>query len=200
MSFRSVTPLRTAKIAYIAISALACALGLALIIWNDISVSVLGVIIGVLMIVSGLVRMAGYFSRDLYRLAFQYDLPFGLLLTALGVLVLFNPEGLMTFICITSGVCILADGLFKMQMSFDAKRFGLNRWWLILLCAILAGVCGLLLILRPVEGAQAIMILFGITLLFEGIMNILTAITAVKIIKTQKPDIIDVEYTDESER
>ena len=186
MSFRSVTPLRTAKIAYIAISALTCALGLALIIWNDISVSVLGVIIGVLMIVSGLVRMAGYFSRDLYRLAFQYDLPFGLLLTALGVLVLFNPEGLMTFICITSGVCILADGLFKMQMSFDAKRFGLNRWWL--------------LILRPVEGAQAIMILFGITLLFEGIMNILTAITAVKIIKTQKPDIIDVEYTDESER
>ena len=160
----------------------------------------LGVIIGVLMIVSGLVRMAGYFSRDLYRLAFQYDLPFGLLLTALGVLVLFNPEGLMTFVCITSGVCILADGLFKMQMSFDAKRFGLNRWWLILLCAILAGVCGLLLILRPVEGAQAIMILFGITLLFEGIMNILTAITAVKIIKTQKPDIIDVEYTDESER
>jgi len=200
MSFRSVTPLRTAKIAYIAISALTCALGLALIIWNDISVSVLGVIIGVLMIVSGLVRMAGYFSRDLYRLAFQYDLPFGLLLTALGVLVLFNPEGLMTFICITYGVCILADGLFKMQMSFDAKRFGLNRWWLILLCAILAGVCGLLLILRPVEGAQAIMILFGITLLFEGIMNILTAITAVKIIKTQKPDIIDVEYTDESER
>ena len=44
------------------------------------------------------------------------------------------------------------------------------------------------------------MILFGITLLFEGIMNILTAITAVKIIKTQKPDIIDVEYTDESGR
>lgn len=54
MSFRSVTPLQTAKIAYIAISALTCALGLALIIWNDISVSVLGVIIGVLMIVSGL--------------------------------------------------------------------------------------------------------------------------------------------------
>ena len=89
------------------------------------------------------------------------------------------------------------------DLEIDLKKLAiayLQKWWLILLCAILAGVCGLLLILRPVEGAQAIMILFGITLLFEGIMNILTAITAVKIIKTQKPDIIDVEYTDESGR
>lgn len=38
----------------------------------------------------------------------------------------------MNFICVILGIAVLSDGLFKMQMSLDAKRFGIREWWLIL--------------------------------------------------------------------
>ena len=42
--------------------------------------------------------------------------------------------------------------------------------------AILAGVLGLLLLVRPFEAAEVMMILVGVSLLFEGILNLCVAI------------------------
>ena len=83
MSPRSVAPMRAAKIGYIIISVALCVLGIVLIAVPGFSAKALGIICGILLILFGAVRIAGYFSRDLYRLAFQYDLPLGFLLIAL---------------------------------------------------------------------------------------------------------------------
>ena len=182
--------MRAAKIGYIIISVALCVLGTVLIAVPGFSAKALGIICGILLILFGAVRIAGYFSRDLYRLAFQYDLPLGFLLIALGVIMLTNPTALMTFICIY----ILSDSLFKIQIAIDSKRFGLTKWWLILAFAVLTGICGLALMFRPGEGTNFLMIMLGITLLFEGILNISTVITAVKIVKNQKPDVIEIDY------
>lgn len=107
MSPRSVAPMRAAKIGYIIISVALCVLGIVLIAVPGFSAKALGIICGILLILFGAVRIAGYFSRDLYRLAFQYDLPLGFLLIALGVIMLTNPTALMTFICVTLGIYIL---------------------------------------------------------------------------------------------
>lgn len=146
---RSVAPMRTAKIGYIIISTALCVLGVLLIAVPDFSVSMLGVVCGITLIVFGCVKLTGYFSRDLYRLAFQYDLTSGIVLIALGVIMLVRPGSLMTFICITLGLFILTDGLFKLQIAMDSKRFGIREWWLILALAVITGICGLLLMLRP---------------------------------------------------
>lgn len=191
--------MRTAKIGYIAISVLLCVLGILLIAVPDFSASALGIICGILMILFGAVRLTGYFSRDLYRLAFQYDLAFGILLIVLGVMILLNPGSLMAFISVALGIYILSDGLFKIQIAMDSKRFGISEWWVILLFALLAGVCGLILMFRPGEGSRLLMIILGITLVCEGILNICTMITAVKIIKHQMPDTIEADFTVEGD-
>lgn len=79
----------------------------------------------------------------------------------------------------------LADALFKIQMSIDAKKFGLSLWWRILLMAILTGVLGVLLLIRPFEAAEVMMILVGVSVLFEGILNLCVVIYTVKIIKNR---------------
>lgn len=193
-TMRSVAPIKTAKIGYIIISIALCVLGVLLIAVPDFSVSLLGTLCAITLIVFGCVKLTGYFSRDLYRLAFQYDLTSGIVLIALGVIMLVHPGSLMTFICITLGLFILSDGMFKIQIAMESKRFGIGKWWLIMVLAIVTAVCGLLLMLRPGEGGRVIMIMLGITLISEGVLNLGTVITAVKIIKNQQPDIIDVEY------
>lgn len=89
--------------------------------------------LGIGMVVCGAVKLGGYFSRDLFRLAFQYDLAFGILLAAVGVITLCHPGEAMTFLCVMFGIPVLADGLFKIQVAVDAKRFGIGQWWLVLL-------------------------------------------------------------------
>lgn len=194
---RSVSPIRAAKIGYIAVSAALCVLGIFLIALPDFSASLLGVLCGVLAVLFGLVKLLGYFSKDLYRLAFQYDLAFGLVLIALGTAMLAHPSGVMTALCLALGLFILADGIFKMRIAKDARRFGVDAWWLILILAIVTSVCGAVLMFRPGEGGRLLMIVFGISLLADGILNLGTVLTAVKIIKHQRPDTIEVEDYEE---
>ncbi len=196
---RSVTPMRTAKIGYIIMSVLLCIWGVLLIVIPDISLSLIGILCGAMFIIFGVIRLVGYFSRDLYRLAFQYDLAFGLLMIALGIIMLLSPESLMNFICIALGLSIFADGLFKVQIAIDSKRFGLSDWWLILALAVITVVVGIVLVARPSDSSRILVILMGVSVLCEGILNLSTVITAVKIIKHQQPDVIEIEADEESE-
>ncbi len=95
---RSVVPMKTAKIGYLVISVLFCVLGIVLIAAPGTSVVWLGRLLGIGMIVFGAIKLVGYFSRDLFRLAFQYDLAFGILLIALGIVTLARPGGAMSFL------------------------------------------------------------------------------------------------------
>lgn len=196
---RSVAPMRTAKTGYIIISSLLCVLGILLIAVPDFSVSAVGTICGAILIAFGIVRLVGYFSKDLYRLAFQYDLAFGILMITLGAIMLWHPDSLISFICITLGLSFLADGLFKIQIAIESKTFGIREWWLILALAIITVIFGGILIARPSESSRILAVLVGISMLCEGILNIGTMITAVKIIKHQQPDAVEIDYYDESE-
>lgn len=184
---RSVKFMRAAKASYIVLSALYCVFGVLLIAVPDFSMKLLGILVGCMMIGFGAVKLMGYFSRDLYRLAFQFDLAYGILLIVLGLIVLVRPVQLVSFFCLVLGICILADGLFKIQAASDSKRFGLRPWWLILALAIMACLAGLLLVFRPMDGARALLVLLGIAMLAEGILNLCVACSMIKIIRHQQP-------------
>lgn len=186
--------IKAAKIGYIAISIALCVLGIILLAVPDFSAVLLCRIGGVIMILFGVVKIVGYCSKDLYRLAFQFDLASGILLIALGIILIIRTDSMMVIMCAIMGVYVLADALLKIQIAMDSKAFGLQKWWLILSAAILTGIVGFLLIFRPTESTQVIMILLGLTLLTEGVLNLITILTAVKIIRRQMPEVIDVDY------
>ena len=196
---RSVTPMRAAKTGYIIMSVLLCVLGVVLFVWPGVSVAVIGELLGIGMIVFGAVKVAGYLSRDLFRLAFQYDLAFGVLLIALGIVTLTHPGETIGFLCVVYGILVLSDGLFKVQIAIDSKRFGLSTWWLILALAVITVVVGIVLVARPSDSSRVLIVLMGVSMLCEGLLDLGTVITAVKIIKHQQPDVIVVEAAEESE-
>ena len=196
-SMRSVTPMRVAKIGYIIISLALCVFGIMLIVNPEISLAAFGVFTGVCLIVFGAVKIIGYLSKDLYRLAFQYDLAFGILMIALGIMVILESNNVIDTICVAIGIAFLTDGLLKVQIAIDARRFGIKQWWLVLSMAILAVIVGVLLVFRTAESVHTLMVLLGISLLADGILNLTTVLTTVKIIHHQFPDKIAVEYEDE---
>lgn len=196
MKMRSMTPMRVAKTGYILMSLIFCGLGVAFIAWPDQSLAALGKALGGAMIAFGAFKLVGYFSRDLFRLAFQYDLEFGVLLIVLGAIVLPRSGEAMGVLAAALGISILADGLFKVRIALDARTFGIRSWWGILALAALACGAGALLVLRPWRGARLLARLLGASLLCEGVLNLWVAVSTVKIIRHQQPDVIEADYTE----
>lgn len=200
----SVLLMRTAKTGYIVLSVLFCVLGVMLCFNPRFSALLFSRLLGIGMIVFGLIKLAGYFSRDLFRLAFQYDLASGILLIALGVIALTHADVTAGFLGVLLGVCVTADGLFKVQISLDAKRFGIRDWWLILILAIVTGAFGVLLLVNPGDSAELLGVFFGLSLLAEGTLNLCVALCTVKIVSYQKAEreraeAIEVDWAEKPE-
>ena len=187
MKLRSVTPMKIAKYGYIAISAIFTLAGLAMVFYPTPSF--------------GIIKLVGYWSRDLFRLAFQYDLQFGVLLCVLGIITLIRHEDAVAFLCVAYGICIMADSLFKIRTALDAKAFGIRQWWVTLVLAGLTALIGLLITLCPVTAARVVTVLLGISFVSEGLLSLGVAISMVKIVNNQQPDVIvsdDYEEWEES--
>ena len=190
---RSVTPMKAAKIGYIIMSTLFCVLGIMLLFTPDASALWIGRLLGIGLILFGIIKLVGYFSRDLFRLAFQYDLAFGLLLMVLGIVTLSHPGDALSFLCVMFGIPVLADGLFKIQIAMDSRQFGIRNWWLVLALAALTCVMGAVLVFRPMAGVRALTMLMGLSLLCDGVLNLSVTLCTVKIVNHQRPDVIETD-------
>ena len=193
MDMRSVAPMKTAKIGYIVMSVLFCVLGVVLLFTPGVSALWIGRLLGIGLILFGAIKLVGYFSRDLFRLAFQYDLAFGLLLMVLGIVTLSHPGDALSFLCVMFGIPVLADGLFKIQIAMDSRQFGIRNWWLVLVLAALTCVVGVVLVFRPMTGVWALTALMGLSLLCDGVLNLSVALCTVKIVDHQRPDVIETD-------
>ncbi|MBQ8087105.1 MAG: DUF308 domain-containing protein [Clostridia bacterium] len=184
----SIPSVKAAKYGTVTISLLLCAVGAIAVAIPTLSISIIGVILGILLIAFGAFKLLGYFSRDLYRLAFQFDLAFGIMLIALSVIVLARPTVRAQFLCVLTGVVVLADGLLKVQTALDARRFGLRHWWVIVPLALLAGAAGIILVVHPADSAEGLQALLGIALMIEGLLNLSVALLAVKVVTNRRAD------------
>ena len=181
--------IRFAKTGYLILSALFCAMGIVLLSWPSISIQVISRVAGAMLVSMGIVKLIGYFSKDLYRLAFQHDPALGLLAIALGLVLLLRYNIVVNALCLILGVEMITEGLFKVQTALDARRFGLNTWWLIFALAVIVGAVGVCLIVCPFEGARTLARLAGASLLIQGALGLSVALCAIRIAPNQQPDI-----------
>ena len=184
-NIRSVMPMQIAKTGYILLSVILCVLGSIRIAIPQFSVETFRMLCGLVLIAFGCIRLIGFYSRDLYRLAFQYDFEFGILLIVLGILLFRKPGSFTGITCVLLGVLVLADELFKIRITLEAKRFGVEKWRLLLVIAMVTSVLGGTLVFY--FGRQR-NVLLGMTLIAEGLLSLSTALVLVKIIRHQVKD------------
>ena len=185
---RTAMPVKTAKIGYLVMSGLLCLLGVLVICDPGASMRTLGMLCGLTMLAFGLVKLIGYFSKDLFRLAFENDLASGILMLAIGVNLLIRTQEVLASFATVLGILILMDGLLKIQIAVEARPFGIRLWWLILASAIVTGVFGVLLIFRPSESQDMMMRFMGVALILDAVLNASTVLTSVKIVRNQRAE------------
>ena len=195
--------LKTVRLSYVVISALECVLGIIMLFYPGFSLSAMGVILGIGLLVFGAVELAVYFTGNAPLLLSRNVLAMGIFFAVLGVIVIANPLEMMSFVCIMVGVGILAGSLFKIQAVLEAKRYaGGGGWWLTFAALLLSIAAGVVLIFSPNASANVLVVLLGVSLLVNGVLNLCDVLYLSRYIKKAKEyyrnnlDYSDVVYDD----
>ena len=179
--------IKGAKYASLLYSAVFIVLGICLLFRPEWSAIFICRLMGAASVLCGVIRMISYFIHDTYGLAFQFDLALGAFTALVGLFLLLYPKGLLSVVSAVIGIFVMVDGTFKLQTAIEARRFGLRRWWGILLCALLAMAAGLVLLLWPFQSSLWLTCFLGISLIAEGIQNLCVAAYTVRLIKRFDP-------------
>lgn len=130
------------------------------------------ILLGFLFGLLGAAKLFGYFSNDLYRLAFQFDLAIGILCLLLTLVISLVSKSAFDMLPMLLCVYVALDGLLKLQTSFDARRFGMKSWVLMLITAgLLLGTGGFTVVAAMTKLMRQTVIL-GIALMVDGLENI----------------------------
>ena len=97
------------KNAYTVMTICLIALGAALLFAPQLGLRTLCVVYGVFLIVYGVTKLSGYFAKDLFQLAFQFDL-------ALGI------------VSIVLGIIIIKNGVYYRDIVHSNRHFYVGRW------------------------------------------------------------------------
>ena len=177
--------LKRAKIMAVTLSTAFVSLGILMILFPQISANVVWIMIGTVLIISGIFKLIGYFTQDPYRLAFQFDFALGVLSITVGIVMIACINNALAFFSVIIGIVICTDNVFRLQTSIEAKRFGFVYWWVIFLFTILSGFTGIFLITFPFEGTKAVMIATVVTLTISGLQNLCSTLYLVRSVKKE---------------
>lgn len=171
-------------------------LGLVMVIWPGISALAVCYILGALCLVAGAYELARYFNLGLAGIFFKFDLMAGIISILLGVLLLIHPNGALVFLPIAASIYILTGGVLDIQTGVEMRRYGVASWWLSAVMGIVDIIFAFFLFLDPFDGASALIIFAGISLLVSSLENFYTIYLISKAIKSHWDDhIIDAKWT-----
>lgn len=163
--------LKKIKCLYSISSAAMIVLGLLFMICPGMALKIMYRLAGVIFIILGIVKIIGYFSKDIFQLAFQFDLAIGSIFIILGILLFFMPTKMIEIGTGVFGILMLVDALLRIQTTIDAQKFGIRKWWILLLISLTAAVIGVLLLIMPFKGAKIIVNLVGLNICINGVLN-----------------------------
>ena len=180
---------------YIFISALYVVLGVVLLAWPTLSVQMICYGLAVAMIVIGLSYGIMYFTKDNLEGFLQLDLVIGIICLAFGIFILLNPTFLSSVLPFAMGIILLLGAIVKIQSAFNMKKLRFKKWYLTLICALVIGALGAVLLWNPFKEEKYMILYIGICLILDGLTNLIsliciqTRLRKLKKIQKANPDI-----------
>jgi len=153
-------------------------------------------IIGGILIVNGLINfLVRTFRRETTQSAFEI-VPKGVMSILFGVILLIFPAFIMkTFIVIIGFILIIAGGSQLSSQLLGRRVVGFS--WIFFVIGLIAFLSGFLMLTKPFESAETLMVFFGAIVTLYGVGEILWSFKLRKHLKQQprqEPHTIDAEY------
>ncbi|MDD5899073.1 MAG: DUF308 domain-containing protein [Clostridia bacterium] len=139
--------------------------------------SALVICCGVGIMARGLFDIVFYFRLPALEAAQNQRLSRGLGEVLLGAFCTFGYRWLMAvvpFLGVVEGILLLLLGIHKVQVAVDQCRFGMSRWYLMGISALLSLICGVIILFNPFAAAAGVWIFAGVALIVEAIADLIS--------------------------
>lgn len=123
---------------------------------------------GVAMIVLAAAMLIRYFSS---AQLFPENLIFSAVLLLLGIFFIAKSGVVMTVLGLFFGIFLVIDGASKVRDGIDAAKAKIQGWWIWFILALLTIVLGVLVMF-----GESVMTLLGVSLIVDGVSDIVTTL------------------------
>jgi uncharacterized membrane protein HdeD (DUF308 family) len=153
--------------------------GLLLLLWPDLALKTANFALAGVLCIMGVIAIVDYLRGETMAGILGYGLAKGLILLMVGVWLMIRSDFLINLLPFLWGLAMIAGGFAKVQVAFDLKRVDRNRWWLMLLGALLSFTLGIIAVTRSEFLAYTVTQIAGISLLVEAALDVI-ALTTVR--------------------
>lgn len=150
-------------------SVICIALGVILIIWKESVLEILASILAVGLIVIGVVYACSYFLRIVTN---GVSALLGIVVLAVGIWFLVQPQVVVSLIPIVIGLVIVFHSVRSIVEAVEARKYGFNAWNVGLVFSIICLVFGILCVIDAFDMMKTATMIVGIILVLNGISNI----------------------------
>lgn len=108
------------KNAYTVMTICLIALGAALLFMPQLGLKTMCMLYGVFLIIYGVTKLSGYFAKDLFQLAFQFDLALGIVSIVLGIIIIKKTEYIIEILSTAIGIFMLVDESWNKNQTLES--------------------------------------------------------------------------------
>lgn len=123
--------------------------------------------IGALILIAGIAKIVLAFKSKT-DVAFTFVT--GLLMVLLGLLCLFRPDTIASFLTIMAGIYVVADGAAALTDGIAITRAKVGGGVFVIIMSVLLMICGLYIMFAPFA---YIVVVAGVVLIIDGIFNLI---------------------------
>lgn len=161
-------------------SVLYAALGVVLMIFPGTALRLACTLIGLVTLGYGLTRVLSWrrLSQEAGGYSQRFDLFLGVVLGLLGLFLLVTPQVLVSIIPVALGLYVLVDSVSAGKRALDMKALGYQRWWAALAAALVLAAFGAVMVLRPFQTVESLVVFIGVGFVFDGVSTLAGTLAA----------------------
>lgn len=160
--------------------------GLLLIFKSEIALFTISYVVGTVLIAIGIMGFIEYFTYKTSLASFY--IIYGVISIILGVVIILKPDIIANMIPIVIGLGIIINSVIKLRYSLDLKQYGSDKWFLVMIAAIISTFCGVIITFNPFAGAVIITKMIGVFICVYSIIDIIS-------MRNLKKDVKDIKDT-----
>lgn len=149
-------------------------IGIVLIFMPETTNKIIGILVGIVFLISGVNAIYKYFHRDGAKL-YSLNLVFGILYAILGIVIIVFPFSVSSFVTVCLGIYMIICGAMKVNYGFWLKRGNEDSWLVTIATGLLLIIFGIMVLFNPFV-SLTLTRLSGIFLLIIAILDITNTI------------------------
>ena len=176
-----VTNAKRSEKSIIASSILTLVVGVMLAIYPGNTLSLIGKVIGVALMIIGVSQVVIFFKNEKEDRVANTSFALGIILFAIGLYVFINDKSLTNVFTTIIGLLICIKSIYKIQLAISLKNYS-STWKYNLVSGLIVLSMGLIIIFYPIETASTILRVIGVILIVSSVYEIIESLVVIKMI------------------